>query len=96
MSNDIHGLVVAGGAGTRLWPISRAMMPKRLLKLNGDQRSLLQSTFVRLAHSVQPERIKMVTSAAYNRQVFEQIRVLAPEYPEANVLAEPIGRESER
>ena len=43
-------------------------MPTQLLKLNGDQRSLLQSTFVRLARSVQPERINMLTSTANYRQ----------------------------
>ena len=69
-------------------------MPTQLLKLNGDQRSLLQITFVRLARSVQPESINMVTSTANYYQLLEQNRVLEPQYQEANVLAEPIGRDS--
>ena len=69
-------------------------MPTQLLKLNGDQRSLLQITFVRLARSVQPESINMVSSAANYYQLLEQNRVLEPQYQEANVLAEPIGRDS--
>ena len=91
---NINGLIAAGGAGTRLWPLSRTTMPKQLLKLNGDQRSLLQNTFARMSRSVPPDRITIVTSAAYNRQVLDQIRDLAPTYPEANVLAEPMGRDS--
>ena len=69
-------------------------MPTQLLKLNSDQRSLLQITFVRLARSVQPERINMVSRAANYYQLLEQNRVLEPQYQEANVLAEPIGRDS--
>lgn len=90
----MYGLIIAGGSGTRLWPLSRSQRPKQLLPLLGGTTSLLQDTFARLARSIEPARILTVTSRAYGPQVLEQLRELAPELPAANILCEPSGRDS--
>jgi mannose-1-phosphate guanylyltransferase / mannose-6-phosphate isomerase len=94
MKQDCYGLLIAGGAGTRLWPLSRSACPKQLLPLGGGTHSLLQDAFQRLARSIAPERIVTVTNRAYEAAVVSQIRELAPGYGPANVLAEPIPRDS--
>ena len=94
MIDDFFGLIVAGGAGTMLWPISRSNIPKQLLPLGGNNRSLLQESFLRLRRNIAPERIKTVTSVLYDQKVLEQLRDLDSNYPAANLLKEPLGRDS--
>ena len=90
----MYGLVVAGGSGTRLWPLSRSNMPKQLLDLSGSGHSMLQSTLLRLSRTIPAENIHIVTGAAHARQVALQAREVLPGYPEVNVLAEPVGKDS--
>ena len=90
----LHGLIVAGGGGTRLWPISRTALPKQFLTLGNDNKSLLQNTYYRLAALVPPARIIAVTSAAHKREVQEQVQAVAPDFPVENILGEPVGRDS--
>lgn len=82
-------VIMAGGSGTRLWPLSRQGTPKQLLKLI-DGRSLLRLAFERAERVVPPERILVVTGAAY----LSQVRADLPELPEENLLGEPVGRDS--
>ena len=82
-------VIMAGGAGTRLWPLSRKGAPKQLLPLVGGA-SLLRLAFERALLVVPAERILVVTGAAYAGQVAE----LVPELPAGNVLGEPVGRDS--
>ena len=82
-------VVLAGGAGTRLWPESRQARPKQLLNLVSD-RSMLQETVDRVLPLVEPSDIFVVTSRAYVRGAIRQL----PEVPRANILAEPMGRGS--
>lgn len=82
-------VIMAGGSGTRLWPLSRQGTPKQLLPLvNG--KSLLRLAFERSLHTVPADRIWVVTGAAYADEVAAQL----PELPAGNILGEPVGRDS--
>lgn len=94
MTDHLYGLVIAGGSGTRLWPLSRSAMPKQLLPLSGSGHSLLQDAFARLARQISPERILLVTALSHAPTVLRQVRELAPEFPEENLLCEPTGLNS--
>ena len=73
----LWAVVPAGGAGTRLWPLSRADSPKFLHDLTGSGRTLLQATVDRLLPLV-GERILVVTGAAHQAAVRRQLPDLAP------------------
>ena len=85
-----YAVILAGGAGTRLWPLSRSSMPKQLLALNGEQ-TLLQQTARRVLPRVAAERMVTVTHANYRFEVAGQLHAIAPEFA-SRVLAEPVGR----
>lgn len=90
--SDISGfwaVVPAGGAGTRLWPLSRAAHPKFLLDLTGSGRTLLQATVDRL-EPLTGRRVVVVTGAAHG----EAVRGQLPSVPADRVLAEPSPRDS--
>ncbi|MCB9727574.1 MAG: mannose-1-phosphate guanylyltransferase [Deltaproteobacteria bacterium] len=80
-------VIMAGGVGSRFWPLSRARRPKQLLDLFGHG-SMLRATFERLAPLVPAERQLVVTSALLG----DAVRQALPELPPANVLEEPTGR----
>lgn len=84
-----HALIMAGGSGTRLWPLSRRLRPKQLLRLfNGA--SLLQHAWRRLEGVFAPEHIWVITSAAYLDLVAEEL----PDIPRENLIGEPMGRDT--
>jgi mannose-1-phosphate guanylyltransferase/mannose-6-phosphate isomerase len=85
-----YALVLAGGSGTRLWPLSRASRPKQLLALNGEE-TLLQQTVRRIEPLVAHERIFTVTHRDHRYEVIGQLHALAPVLAD-NVLAEPEAR----
>ncbi len=87
---DRRAIVLAGGSGTRLWPLSRATMPKQLLALNG-QETLLQDTVRRLLPMVGSRDVTTVTHADHRFEVTGQLYAVDPGLAD-NVLAEPIGR----
>ncbi|MFH1086835.1 MAG: sugar phosphate nucleotidyltransferase [Chloroflexota bacterium] len=82
--SDVHVTILAGGSGTRLWPVSRQKSPKQLMGL-GHPRSLLQQTVDRLRPLVPPERIYVLTAPQYAADIAAQL----PEMPAENVLVEP-------
>ena len=82
-------VIMAGGSGTRLWPLSRKGTPKQLLRLI-DGTSLLRIAFERLGDLVPAERVLVCTGAAYADQVAAEL----PEVPVENILGEPEGRDS--
>jgi mannose-1-phosphate guanylyltransferase len=86
----LYGVVLAGGTGTRLWPLSRAGHPKFLHPLTGTESSLLQATVDRLDSLAASERIFVVTGVAHAAAVSRQLASV----PEANVLVEPSPRDS--
>jgi mannose-1-phosphate guanylyltransferase len=83
----MYAVIMAGGGGTRLWPLSRRARPKPFLPLI-DGRSLLQGTVSRLRPLILPDDVYVVTEERYAGLCREQL----PEVPAANVLAEPFGR----
>jgi mannose-1-phosphate guanylyltransferase len=80
---------MAGGAGTRLWPLSRRLRPKQLLRLF-DGRSLLQIARERLDGLFAAENTWVITSADYIDQVAAEL----PDVPRENLIGEPIGRDT--
>ncbi|MHB8648034.1 MAG: mannose-1-phosphate guanylyltransferase, partial [Thermomicrobiales bacterium] len=86
---NLYGVILAGGGGTRLWPLSRQDRPKPLLNLLGD-RSMLQETVARLAPLIAPERLYIAVNAAHAPEVARQI----PEIPADQIIVEPVARET--
>ena len=86
----LYGVVLAGGTGTRLWPLSRAGHPKFLHPLTGTDASLLQATVERLDLLAPQDRIFVVTGVAHAAAVSRQLTTV----PEGNVLVEPSPRDS--
>lgn len=81
-------VILAGGKGRRLWPCSRESYPKQFIDFFGTGRTQLQQTYDRMAKIVAPGRIYVNTNEQYAQIVREQL----PELPEANLMAEPIHR----
>lgn len=86
---EIVALVMAGGSGTRFWPLSRRRRPKQLLPF-AQGRSLLSAAVERLLPMVSPERILVATGAG----IAEAVQADLPLLPRENILAEPIGRDT--
>ncbi|WP_018348024.1 mannose-1-phosphate guanylyltransferase [Longispora albida] len=86
----VYSVILAGGAGTRLWPLSRAGHPKFLHALTGTDRSLLQATVDRSAPLAPMSRTYVVTGASHAVLVARQL----PAVPEGNILVEPSPRDS--
>ena len=87
MTQHTYAIIMAGGGGTRLWPVSRKERPKQLLPLLGKE-TMFQSTVARLEGLFPPERILVVTVAEQAREMKEQV----PAIPEENYLIEPAPR----
>jgi mannose-1-phosphate guanylyltransferase len=85
----LHALVMAGGAGTRFWPESRAALPKQLLRLGGNE-TLLETTLARLSGLVPPERITVATAARLARPIQEQL----PQLDADRLILEPCKRDT--
>jgi mannose-1-phosphate guanylyltransferase len=85
----LYGIILAGGGGTRLWPLSRPHCPKPLLSLLG-QTTLLQDTVTRLAPLIPPEQLFVVANVAHAPEVMRQ----APAIPPAHILSEPVARDT--
>jgi len=86
----LYSTILAGGSGTRLWPLSRACEPKFLHALTGTDRSLLQATVDRVSPLSAPEQIYVVTGTAHAAAISRQL----PAVPTANILVEPSPKDS--
>lgn len=84
----MYGIILAGGSGSRLWPLSRELYPKQLLNLNSDK-SLLQSTFERLGSCMQKENILSITNTKHTSNVRMQLSELSDN---VHVLSEPVSK----
>ncbi|MCI1830443.1 MAG: mannose-1-phosphate guanylyltransferase [Actinomyces sp.] len=92
MTPDLHVIIPAGGAGTRLWPLSRRARPKFLLDLTGSGRTLLQATIDRL--SPRAASMTIVTGAAHRDAVAAQLPEFAGARSDRELVIEPSGRDS--
>ncbi len=88
-AQDLVGVIMAGGAGTRFWPASTQDRPKQFLTFFGED-SLVQQSYKRLAAILPPERILVLTSADY----VTLARMQMPELPEENIVGEPLRRDT--
>ncbi|UCE59662.1 MAG: mannose-1-phosphate guanylyltransferase [Phycisphaerales bacterium] len=84
-----YGVIMAGGAGVRLWPLSRRNRPKQLLRLF-DGKSLLRQSFERIAALLDPKQIYIITNAAHLAMIADDL----PELPAENLIGEPVGRDT--
>jgi mannose-1-phosphate guanylyltransferase len=86
----LYSTILAGGSGTRLWPLSRACSPKFFHPLTGTDRSLLQATVDRLGTLSSADQVYVVTGAAHAAEIARQL----PGVPAANILVEPAPKDS--
>ncbi|MGH2593265.1 MAG: mannose-1-phosphate guanylyltransferase [Anaerolineae bacterium] len=87
MNDHFYALIMAGGTGTRLWPLSRERRPKQVLPLVGD-RTMFQIAVERLAPLFPPERVLVVVG----REPVGVLRAQATGIPPQNFIVEPMGR----
>ena len=85
-----YAVILCGGSGTRLWPLSRSLKPKHLLPLNGDS-TLLQQTALRVCQKVPASRLITVTHESHRIEVKGQLAGILPDAV-AGVMAEPIAK----
>lgn len=85
MNKNHYVAIMAGGIGSRFWPMSRTNYPKQFLDILNTGKTLIQSTFERFAKFIPVENIYIVTSHQYKDIVIEQLSKVYPE----NVLCEP-------
>ena len=85
----LHAVIMAGGSGTRFWPLSRTARPKQLLDLTGG-RTMIQATVDRLAGLVPPERTWVIT----NRSLVEPISEQLPQLDRRKIVGEPCKRDT--
>lgn len=85
---NVYCIIMAGGAGTRFWPLSRQSRPKQFLDILGTGRTFMQLTYERFAKIVPAENFTVVTNRRYEDLVLGQIPALS----RSQILAEPIGR----
>ena len=85
----LYVVIMAGGSGTRFWPLSRSSTPKHLLTIVSEK-PLIAECIDRFAGTIPPERILVVTTA----EQAASIRQILPQLPAENVVAEPVGRDT--
>lgn len=88
MNDHKYCLILAGGNGSRLWPVSRTTKPKQFLDFFGTGRTLLQQTYDRVRQFIDPQHIFISTNVAYLPLVYEQL----PEVDDVHILEEPLRR----
>lgn len=86
-SSHRYAVVVAGGSGTRLWPLSRRNLPKQMQKFIGDK-TLIDETVDRLTGLIPKENIFISTTGNYGAKIKE----LLPEIPADNIIVEPVAK----
>ena len=85
MNKHHYCVIMAGGVGSRFWPMSRATHPKQFIDILGKGITLIQDTYQRLAPLVPKENVFIVTHESYK----ELIKLQLPDISEDNILCEP-------
>ena len=88
MNKNNYAVIMAGGIGSRFWPMSKSSFPKQFLDILGTGESLIQQTFSRLQRICPSENILIVTNTNYKNLCLEQL----PNVVESNILCEPVMR----
>ena len=88
MNKNYYAILMAGGVGSRFWPLSTQEFPKQFHDMLGTGETLIQKTFSRLSHIIPKENIFILTNERYNDLVFEQL----PEVTKRQVVLEPAMR----
>ena len=88
MNKNNYAVIMAGGIGSRFWPMSKSSFPKQFLDILGTGETLIQQTFNRLERICPPENILIVTNTNYKNLCLEQL----PNVVESNILCEPAMR----
>lgn len=84
-----YAVIMAGGSGTRFWPVSRQATPKQLVRIVGET-TMIQATVARLMPFITPDRVLIITTAQIAAETRRQLPMLRPE----QVIAEPVGRDT--
>ena len=85
MKKHQYVAIMAGGIGSRFWPLSRTAHPKQFLDILGTGKTMIQQTYDRFAKFIAPENIYVVTLKEYINEVQKQL----PQLPHENIVAEP-------
>lgn len=88
MNKNYHAILMAGGVGSRFWPVSTTEFPKQFHDMLGSGSTLIQKTFSRLSKLIPAENILILTNECYNNLVLEQLPMVKQE----QVLLEPAMR----
>ncbi len=90
LRNNVYPVLLAGGTGTRLWPVSRELYPKQLVKFIGED-SLIQSTIKRLAPVIDTEKIRIVCGKEHFYEIARHMEEIGVK-SEEKIICEPCGR----
>ena len=88
--NNSYVIILCGGAGTRLWPVSRSLQPKQLINFKGKY-TLLQASLLRLSKKINPKNIFLVSNKDHQFIIQDQLsKIFENEMP--NLILEPLGK----
>ncbi len=87
---EVYAILLAGGVGTRLWPLSRELLPKQFISLNGSD-SLIQSTIKRLLPIIDVEKLRIVCGESHYQEIKRHIETVSIS-PTDKIITEPCGR----
>src|SRR4030066_389656 len=87
---EVYTILLAGGVGTRLWPLSTGLLPKQFISLNGSD-SLIQSTIKRLLPIINVEKLRSVWGESHYHEIKRHIEPMSIS-PIDKIITEPCGR----
>ncbi len=90
LAGNVYAILLAGGTGTRLWPVSRQLYPKQLVKFIGDD-SLVQSTIKRLLHVLDADRVRIVCGEQHFHETARHMQDIGLQ-ADGKIICEPSGR----